>query len=187
MKRHHFNFLSFLFVIGLMVAGVLATYVATTGTGGFMTRAQSQTKTVCEKATYLGEKFCNSKKNLCRWRKNLTIATKGTCVSKVNDISKDNISTCGRVGAVCCTNATTGQGYCDSAKQLKCNPTSYTCVESSQNNLGQERGEKGTCSLKFKGASCMWRSSCAKQTPIGIPTPGYCKGPMEWQCCVPAK
>lgn len=46
MKKHHFNFLSFLFVVGLMVAAVLATYIATTGTGGFMTRAGEGVKCV---------------------------------------------------------------------------------------------------------------------------------------------
>ena len=144
-----------------------------------MTRAASKTFT-CASISARGETFCNSKK-LCQWK--AAGKKTGFCASKLTVPS----SKCDTLGDTCCTNATTGQGYCDSSKKVKCNPTSYSCVDSSQNNLGQERGEKGTCSLKFKGATCMWRSNCAKQTPIGIPTLGYCKGPMEWQCCVPVK
>lgn len=178
MKKHHFKLLSFLFIVGLMVAGVLATYVATTGTGGFMTRAAKPFD--CSGITYLGKKFCNAK-NLCKWRDDYRITTKGSCISKVNDLSKDR--GCANMGAVCCTNVA-GQGYCNNSN-LTCNPTDYTCV-AKQAGLGQERGLKGTCSKKFKGATCKWTSECTTEGGIvDATTLGYCQGPAEWRCCKP--
>lgn len=176
MKTGKAKSLIFFLVICLILAALITTFIAVNrGTGGFMTRAAKPFD--CSGITYLGKKFCNAK-NLCKWRDDSRITTKGSCISKVNDLSKD--SGCANVGAVCCTNTSTGQGYCNGA--VTCNPTNYTCV-ASQTGLGQERGAKGTCSTRFPGSKCNWNSVCDSQG--GTHQKGYCKGPAEWTCCTP--
>lgn len=83
MKRHHFSLLSFLFVVCLMIAGVLATYVATTGTSGFMTRAEGSFN--CYDISKRGESFCKTKK-LCKWVS--TGKKTGFCSSRLAKPSK---------------------------------------------------------------------------------------------------
>lgn len=175
LKKKSYGLRSFFVVVGLLIAAIIATYVAVNGgIGGFSTRAAKPFN--CHVLDNR-EVLCKTK-NLCVWLKDPFRPKKGVCASKVKDLSKH--SRCDTTGNVCCTNATTGVGYCNA--NVTCNPTSYTCVVLTVGaNLGQEKGAKGICSMKYTGATCKWKSDCKN----GAPKLGYCKGPMEWQCCVP--
>lgn len=182
MKRHHFNFLSFLFVVGLMVAAVLATYVATTGTGGFMTRADDPNDCTVKTSKVSCER--TQRKN-CYWTKSTDSLERRAGIGKCNSKS-DKYGPC-RVNAQCLSPYTCKGAVClgmriDTDEPAKIN-TDNAVVEPETSTVNTQPNKASSGGKACPTSYCENGTLCGGTAVRGIAGQTVCGlGSKQYKC-----